>query len=90
MFLASAWRSFPSPDRIRVLTVPSGWFNRAATSTYVNSPKNAVAIAWRSSLHSWRRSSLRLAGGLGGFSLDGKVVSTDLQGLDNRLRGLPT
>ena len=46
---ASAWRSLCNPERIRVFIVPRGWFNRAATSAYVNSEKNAASIAFRSS-----------------------------------------
>ena len=46
---ASACLSFRSPDRIRVFTVPSGWFSRAAVSSYVSSEKYAVSIACRSS-----------------------------------------
>src|SRR6185503_6470660 len=45
---ASAWRSLPSPERIRVFTVPSGSFNRAAASRYVSSEKNEASMACRS------------------------------------------
>jgi hypothetical protein len=47
--MANACRSLTIADRIRVFTVPSGWFNRAATSTCVCSRKNAVSTACRSS-----------------------------------------
>src|SRR5207237_6310498 len=46
---ANACRSFCKPERIRVLTVPSGWFKRAATSACVSSDKNAASTAFLSS-----------------------------------------
>src|SRR5215510_863253 len=45
---SSSCRSFASPERIRVFTVPSGWSSLAATSRYVSSEKNAVSMACRS------------------------------------------
>src|SRR5579871_35443 len=47
-FAANASRSLWSPERMRVLTVPSGWFSRAAASAWVKPPKNVTSIASRS------------------------------------------
>src|SRR4029077_4790103 len=42
---ASACRSLPSAERMRVFTVPRGCCRRVATSWYVSSEKNAASMA---------------------------------------------